>query len=273
MLLDSTFGFIGYLFLPNDYVWKLLTPDERERVKRANFEHNNYRPDYANPASYGGGQSFNSQDDREMTRRGRVIKRFLDRVRPTRVIEVGPGSGYYTQQIVEHASVREYVAIDINARFLDFIRERLEGFHKPGGLECEFIAGDASSIANVRPADCVILLSALHHIPDRDVALASFASMLRNGGEILAIDPTHYLPRVINLLAKCWSQGYLKQSFRDHPTNISTHHFCTIGELNRICRRTPQLSLVDLDMWNGGRRVPRWWSREMAACIRVTCDR
>lgn len=269
MLLDNTIGFIGYLFLPNDCVWALLTSEERAKVKQANFEHNNYRPDYADPECYSGGKSFDSTDDRLKTYKGVAIQRFLNRVQPNRVVEIGPGSGYYTRQIIEYASVREYVAVDINAAFLKFVQDRLSRFEKPSGLVSQFVTGDATAGSlPIAKGDAVICLSAVHHIPDRALALANFAALLRDGGEIFAIDPTHYFERVRNLVRKCRLSGYLTREYRETLTNISTHHFCTLGEFRRICRKVPSLTISEADFWYGGMPSARWRSTEMAICLR-----
>ncbi len=271
MMFDSPLGFICYLFLPNDYVWGLMNSKERARVLAANRVHNVSRVDYADPNLYQGGNSFDSNEDRMAKYRGRVLQRYLDEEQPSHVIEIGPGSGFYTRQIVDHPAVTEYTAIDINVAFLSFLQSRLMAHRKPNGakVSATIVEADMSSSPPKLHGDSVVLLSSAHHLPNRGEILASCATMLRPGGSILAIDPAHYWPRVRALMVKCRDEGYLKKSYRETLTNISTHHFCTEAEYRRICRRHPQLAISWTDFFTGEHRVDWWKAVEMAVKLTI----
>src|SRR4051794_40254050 len=97
MLLSSRVGLAIYKLLPNHWSWRLLNDRERTRILAANVVHNTTRPDYADPRQYQGGVNFDSEGDRRATARGRLVADFLDRRQPERVLEVGPGAGFYTR--------------------------------------------------------------------------------------------------------------------------------------------------------------------------------
>jgi len=244
-ILDSSFGIVLYFLLRTDWVWALLSPDEREVIKAANVEHNTGRDGYADPETYGGGRGFDSLDDRAQSTGGRLLRDFLERTNPKRVVEFGPGSGYHTRQIVEHPSVESYHGVDINPAFLDFLRPRLvETARKKKDFAFELQHADFREGLDVK-ADAAILLATVHHIPDRRELFDAIQSCLVDGGHIFASDPTHYLPRLRRLLYKMGQSGYLKVEYRSKRSNLSTHGFCTLGEYRKICRQAPGLAVEE----------------------------
>ncbi|MSO55878.1 MAG: class I SAM-dependent methyltransferase [Acidobacteria bacterium] len=164
MLLSSRLGLAVYVLLQNRWGWGCLLTEECDRVKRGNVVHNTQRPDYADPAQYQGGVSVDTLE-LHRTRKREQVQAFFDRVRPTSVLEVGPGSGYLTRIIVTHPTVRRYVAVDINGRFLAYLRPRLTALRPD--LSVGFIEGTVFDV----PAglfDTAVLCSTVHHIPGRD---------------------------------------------------------------------------------------------------------
>lgn len=158
-------------------------------------------------------------------------------------MEVGPGSGFYTRLIVTYPSVRRYCAVDINAAFLRYLGSRLSAARP--GLEYELVHGGLGDVRG--PFDAAVLLSTVHHIPDRTGLFRMLAERLRPGGKVLAADPAHYAVRLAKLVRSCLGDGYLTARYRRDLVNISTHHFCTVGEYERICRLTGfRLNSVEL---------------------------
>jgi len=255
-MLTSPLGTILHLLLRNDLGWSLLSEEEKELVKKANAGFNTLRPDYADPARYQGGRSYDSAEDRTKSPRGLVLRDFLEKYRPRTVLEVGPGSGYHTRQLVEFPTIERYLAVDINDHFLEFIGRRLSSLAKPG-FEAAFFCADIVGLEAEIRAEAIILLSAVHHIPDRLELLEKLKGFLAPGGRILALDPAHGLPRVWRLTKKLYSQGYLKKAYRQNPANFATHQFCTLGEYRRLCRRIEGLSLEEAFTW--GQARPFCW--------------
>jgi len=98
----SGLGYACYYMLRNDWVWALLSEQEKDFVKKHNEYWNNNNPGYKNPDEYQGqqGKSFRTFGDRSASWEGKMIQWFLDKERPRSMLEVGPGSGYFTRQII-----------------------------------------------------------------------------------------------------------------------------------------------------------------------------
>jgi SAM-dependent methyltransferase len=258
-LLASRLGIAVYLLCPHRWVWTWLTPEERAVVEAGDRYQNTQRPDYADPTQYQGGVGFDSLTDARRERHLQQLVEFLDRVRPASVLEVGPGSGYLTRTIVEHAAVRRYVAVDVNPAFLEYLRPRLEGVQKEE-FTFELFAGTVDQV-RASGFDAAVLLSVVHHIPDRERLFSTIGALLNRPGHVLAIDPTHYLLRIRKLLRKVARRGYLDMLLAlARQRQISTHAMCQLAEYRAVTRRTGfEITLVHFD--NHPRRVRQWRAR------------
>ena len=59
--------------------------------------------------------------------------------------------------------------------------------------------------------------------------------MTVKGSKILFIEPTHYIPRIANLLKK-YIKTHRKKIFWEDRNNLSTHHFCTEKEIKILSK-------------------------------------
>ena len=238
-LLSTRVGVCLYLLLPNHWVQRLLTERERARIDEGNRLHNTVRPDYADPSRYRGGQSFDHFIADPMDeRRRRQLMAFLDRVKPSRVLEIGPGSGCHTRTIVEHPAVKRYVAADINPAFLAYLQPRLEAAATRRSFSFALIEGSAGEVPSDDRFDAIILMSAVHHISNRAALLRELSLRLAPNGRLLAIDPTHYLLRWWHLSKKLGRRGYAKQVLQAaREGHLSTHAMCQWSEYRRVARR------------------------------------
>lgn len=223
-----------YLLLRNDLVWSLLTEEERRKVLANNLEYNNEREDYRNPHSYRGDQSFDTPPDPAGSAENAWLKTFLETHNPAAVVEIGPGSGYFTRTIVEHASVRLYRGVDVNSTFLRFLGERLGAF---GKNDLEFGTAPRLEDLDVASFDAVVLMNTLHHIPNRLDLFRQLHRLLKPGGKVLTADPSHYLPRIRQLLGKIRTPRYVENLVAGRSP-VGTHHFCTLGESRKIAKKT-----------------------------------
>lgn len=233
-MLNNKWGMCKYFFLRNDKVWKRLTGDEKKIILESNRLHNISRDDYKNPERYGagrllGGENWDSSAKRAGFHRGRVLNQILEVYQPGAVLEIGPGAGFFTRLICEKNYVKRYVAIDIAKAFLDFLEARLNLLKtKKEEFNFELVCDDFMNVSFSAPFDLVVLLSTVHHIPNRDDLFQKLSQFLRKGGKIFCIDPSHYLPRFYHLIRRM--PQYLRKSYYLKKENISTHHMCTCGE-------------------------------------------
>ena len=156
---------------------------------------------------------------------------------PISVLEIGPGSGYYSKMIFDHPSVLNYDFIDINDKFLEFIAERIANSNKKNNFSSNTFIGDVSSFDfQNKKYDLIVFLSSMHHIPDRQNLIQSITNNLSKNGVLIAVDPTHYLKRILALSYKMITRGYLKRKYYMNRVGLSTHHMCTLGEYKKIIR-------------------------------------
>jgi ubiquinone/menaquinone biosynthesis C-methylase UbiE len=113
---------------------------------------------------------------------------FADRLplsESSRVLEVGPGSGFFSAELAERASRGHLELLDLQRQMLAKARRKLDskGFKNVGYTEADASGGlpfPASSF------DAAVLVSVLGEIPERANALQSLHQVLRPGG-VLAI--------------------------------------------------------------------------------------
>jgi 2-polyprenyl-3-methyl-5-hydroxy-6-metoxy-1,4-benzoquinol methylase len=281
-ILNNPFGIFLYLFLRNDYSWGILSREEKNLIHGLNRSFNTGREDYANPELYGlgrieGGENWDSTSSREKTARGRALLAVLKSCQPKKILEVGPGPGFFSRVVCESPSVRSYTAIDLGANFLEYLKPRLE---KLGQSKTEFkiqlLQGELAE-HKVDGFDFILVLSCVHHIPNRKEFLEGLAKRLVPGGYIFCFDPSHYLVRWTRLLRGLFVERYLSKAYYLKRENLSTHHFCTSGEYRKILRGLPELEL-EQEFFEVANRVkklpllarlfPRFFSVEMGVLLR-----
>lgn len=245
-MLKNPFGFLSYLLLRNDIGWKMLSDNEKQMVIEANKDYNTHRQDYSNPQIYGinrstGGENWDAFQLRQDDIRAQVLLNLLNDKKLAKVLEVGPGAGFHTRLICEHSDVREYTAVDIGRAFLDYLSPRLEKIRGQRDFRYDLISGEITEINLTEKFGLIVLLSTVHHIPNRTAFFKKLGDMLADGGFIFCFDPSHYLPRILNLIKKCIFSGYLRKEF--YLKNISTHHMCSLGEYRQITGQMKNLKI------------------------------
>jgi len=145
------------------------------------------------------------------------LRRLLEPRPGERVLEIGPGTGYYTLDLAEWVGADGRVEIfDLQHEMVDhtLLRAAERGLANVGGIQ-----GDAQSLPYEDGAfDAALLVAVLGEIPDQDAALREVARVLRPDGRLvvgeLAGDP-HFVT-VRSLRRRAGAVG-LRLERRDGP--------------------------------------------------------
>jgi ubiquinone/menaquinone biosynthesis C-methylase UbiE len=101
-----------------------------------------------------------------------------------RVLEIGPGTGYYTLDLANWVATEGEVAIfDLQQEMLDHTVRRAR---ERGIWNVASSRGDAQELPyDDGSFDAVVLIATLGEIPDQDAALRETARVLRRGGRLI----------------------------------------------------------------------------------------
>jgi ubiquinone/menaquinone biosynthesis C-methylase UbiE len=135
-----------------------------------------------------------------------------DRLRATlrpdtgeRILEIGPGTGYYTLDLARWVGEAGSIDIfDIQQEMLDHTMQRAG---EQGLINLTPIRGDAQHLPyDDESVDAVVLTTVLGEIPDQERALAEVARVLRPGGRLivgeLMGDPHYVAPGALRRRAE-----------------------------------------------------------------------
>jgi ubiquinone/menaquinone biosynthesis C-methylase UbiE len=108
-----------------------------------------------------------------------------------RVLEIGPGTGYYTFEMAGRLDGGQVDVFDIQQEMLDHV---LREANKRGVTNVKPALGDAQSLPYADESfDAVVLITVLGEIPDQDRALSEVARVLKPGGRLIVgemlVDP------------------------------------------------------------------------------------
>ncbi|MFC4004062.1 class I SAM-dependent methyltransferase [Prauserella oleivorans] len=165
-----------------------------------------------------------------------VLMRFGGRLIPgARVLEIGCGSGYGTQLVLERFGAGSVDAVDLDPAMIEHAGRRLARY----GDRVRLVQGSATDLRAALDAedggyDAVFDFGIVHHIPDWRAAIAEVARVLTPGGRFYFEEVTaHALARPIY------------QRLFDHPTEdrftadqfldqLAHHGLAVLGSVTRI---------------------------------------
>jgi ubiquinone/menaquinone biosynthesis C-methylase UbiE len=117
---------------------------------------------------------------------GITRKRLLEILAPQpgeRVLEVGPGTGYYSLDVAERLDGGALEVFDIQQEMLDHVMRRAG---ERGVSNIAPKLGDARSLPHEDSSfDAAFLVTVLGEIPDQDRALGELARVIRPGGRLV----------------------------------------------------------------------------------------
>jgi ubiquinone/menaquinone biosynthesis C-methylase UbiE len=157
-----------------------------------------------NPSACPNSQRFWVQAPHPLITRER-LRETLDPEPGERVLELGPGTGYYTLEIAEWIGAEGTLEIfDIQQEMLDHTMRRVTD---SGLANVTATRGDATALPyDDESIDAVVLITVLGEIPDRDAALREIARVLRPGGRLvvgeLVGDPHYTSPAALRRLGE-----------------------------------------------------------------------
>jgi MPBQ/MSBQ methyltransferase len=133
----------------------------------------------------------------------------LDR-RDLRTLDVGAGTGFATEGIVEHVDARWVTMLDQSPHQLDRARA------KAGLAECEKLLGDAEDLPFADEAfDRYVSAGSIEYWPDPQRALVEAYRVLRSGGRAIVIGPARPANPILRRLADTWMLFPPEQDYRD----------------------------------------------------------
>lgn len=137
----------------------------------------------ANPSACPYGQRFWVEAPHPLITRGR-LREALDPRPGERILEVGPGTGYYTVEMAEWiAPLGRLDIFDLQPEMLDHTMGRLR---ERGRTNVTPTQGDACRLPyDDASFDAAYLVAVLGEIPDQDAALRELARVLRPGGRLV----------------------------------------------------------------------------------------
>jgi ubiquinone/menaquinone biosynthesis C-methylase UbiE len=117
---------------------------------------------------------------------GITRRRLIDILEPRpgeRLLEIGPGTGYYTFEMAGALDGGQVDVFDIQQKMLDHVMREA---NRRGVTNVRPALGDAQSLPYQDDSfDAVILITVLGEIPDQDRALSEIARVLKPGGRLI----------------------------------------------------------------------------------------
>lgn len=122
--------------------------------------------------------------------RGRLIEALQPRP-GERVLEIGPGTGYYTFEMAGRLDGGQVDIFDIQQEMIDHVMREA---NRRGVTNVVPALGDAQSLPYSNDTfDAVVLITVLGEIPDQDRALGEVTRVLKPGGRLIVgemfVDP------------------------------------------------------------------------------------
>lgn len=165
-----------------------------------------------------------------------VLLRFGGRLLPgARALEIGCGSGYGTQLVLERFGAGSLDAVDLDPAMIERASQRLARY----GDRVRLAQGSATDLRAALDADdggyeAVFDFGIVHHIPDWRAAVAEVARVLAPGGRFYFEEVTaHALARPIyqRLFDHPTEDRFTAEQFLDE---FAHHGLVVLGSLTRI---------------------------------------
>ena len=135
-----------------------------------------------NPSACPYGQRFWIEIPHPLITRGR-LREILAPVHGERMLEVGPGTGYYTLDVAGWLGPGDLDILDVQPEML---KHTMTGAGERGITNVKPTEGDATAMPFADDSfDAAYLTTVLGEIPDQDAALRELARVLKPGGRLV----------------------------------------------------------------------------------------
>ena len=158
----------------------------------------------------------------EIRARGERVVQFLrrQRVKDARILEVGCGTGWLAERLVEFGHV---AGVDLSPAAIEIARDR--------GLDAEFRAGDFLELPYETGAfDVVVCVETLFYVPDQQACVEKMARLLRPGGLFASTAINKYV--------------YERSSDIGPPKPGQVRRWLSVGELRTLLGRHFEIDSV-----------------------------
>ena len=165
-------------------------------------------------------------------RRGQLLSEAAGLRPGVRVLEIGCGTGLFTEMLAERGA--DVLAVDISPDLIDIARRK----EMPGRIEWRVARFEDLEVEE--PFDAVVGSSILHHL-DMKVALRHIYKLLRPGGRIAFAEPNMLNPQI-------WAERHLptvRERSLTSPDETAIVRWTLAGELKRIGFTAVRIQNVD----------------------------
>lgn len=149
----------------------------------------------------------------------------------TKVLEIGPGPGFFTEYLVRKA--RSVMAVDISPTMLEAIQKRV----KASNLNTALLdIGQLHNVQGFGNYDCVVCMRVLPHVEDVVSSLTQIRGALRQGG---------------NAVFDLWNDRsviYRARRLLKRPSSVFTKYY----SIDRMTEMVAKAGFRILDTWGWG---------------------
>ena len=117
----------------------------------------------------------------------------------------------------------------------------------------------------------IIIISSLHHIPERRRVFELLSKLLNPKGTIVISEPSHYMKKIIWILKK--RKMMFKKVFLENIENYSTHHSCSAGEYKKIIGSINDLSIKRIDFDDPSKKENMFFKKLFSSRIHMTIQK
>jgi ubiquinone/menaquinone biosynthesis C-methylase UbiE len=147
--------------------------------------------------------------------------------RPTRVIEIGCGTGHFARSVIEALPDVDYLATDISAGMVEATSAL--------GVPSQQLPGDDLPFAD-DTFDGAVAAWMLYHVPDLDGTLAELRRVLRDGGRLSVA--TNGEEHLADLLREAGGEPLVTQFTAENAEEVLSRHFRHVSRRDVETRAT-----------------------------------